>query len=214
MTLGEKIQQLRKTRDLSQEQLAEQLNVSRQAVSKWELGESLPDINKIIQLSKIFQVSTDYLLHDEIDSDMDIPVVKNSNNSLKNQYGMKTLFAVTTGMIIIGLIMSIVAQFTWQTLFSVSIGFIVQIISIMVFEGLKDRYATEGENQLTRKKFYLLNIWFILPFPIIILSETIFRFIPWTYRIIEKTLFTAVFYFVTCGVTTFILKKKSKINQD
>lgn len=212
MTLGEKIQQLRKTIDLSQEQLAEQLNVSRQAVSKWELGESLPDINKIIQLSKLFQVSTDYLLHDEIDSDMNIPAVKNSNNSLKGQYGMKTLFVVATGIIIIGLIMSIAAQFTWQTLFSVSIGFIVQIISIMVFESLKDRYVTEGENQLTRKKFYSLNVWFVLPFPIIILSDTIFRFIPWSYSIITAKIFKVVFYFIICRITTFILKRNSKID--
>ncbi|WP_461614994.1 helix-turn-helix domain-containing protein [Clostridium sp. Marseille-QA1073] len=212
MTLGEKIQQLRKTKNLSQEQLAEKLNVSRQAVSKWEIGESLPDINKIIQLSKIFQVSTDYLLYDEIDSDMNIPAVKNSNDSLKNQYGMKTLFIVTTGTIIIGLIMSIVAQFTWQTPFSISIGFIVQIISIMIIESLKDRYATEEGNQLTRKKFYALNVWFILPFPIIILSDIIFRFIPWSYSVIEKALFKAVFYFIICGITTFILKKNSKID--
>ena len=212
MTLGEKIQQLRKTKNLSQEQLAEKLNVSRQAVSKWEIGESLPDINKIIQLSKIFQVSTDYLLHDEIHSDMDIPAVKNSNDFLKNQYGMKTLFIVTTGTIIIGLIMSIVAQFTWQTLFSVSIGFIVQIISIMAFESLKDRYAIEGGNQLTRKKFYALNVWFILPFPIIILSDTIFRFIPWPYSIITAKIFKVVFYFIVCGITTFIIKRNSKID--
>lgn len=212
MTLGEKIQQLRKTKNLSQEQLAEKLNVSRQAVSKWEIGESLPDINRTIQLSKIFQVSTDYLLHDEIHSDMDIPAVKNSNDSLKNQYCMKTLFIVTTGTIIIGLIMSIVAQFTWQTLFSVSIGFIVQIISIMVFESLKDRYATKGGNQLTRKKFYALNVWFILPFPIIILSDSIFRFIPWPYSIATAKIFKVFFYFIVCGISIFIIKRNSKID--
>ena len=54
MTIGEKIQQLRKTNNLSQEQLAEKLAVSRQAISKWELG-SIPDTDKIIQLSRIFK---------------------------------------------------------------------------------------------------------------------------------------------------------------
>jgi transcriptional regulator with XRE-family HTH domain len=62
MNIGEKIQQLRKANNLSQEQLAVQLEVSRQAVSKWELNESTPDTDKIILISRIFSVSTDYLL--------------------------------------------------------------------------------------------------------------------------------------------------------
>ncbi|MCL2618711.1 MAG: helix-turn-helix domain-containing protein [Defluviitaleaceae bacterium] len=65
MTLAEKIQGLRKQRGMSQEQLAERVTVSRQAVSKWELGESLPDIDNVVQLSRIFEVSTDYLLSTE-----------------------------------------------------------------------------------------------------------------------------------------------------
>ena len=62
MRLSEKIQILRKQKNISQEQLAEQLNVSRQAISKWETGESLPDIENILRLSSIFDVTTDYLL--------------------------------------------------------------------------------------------------------------------------------------------------------
>ena len=64
MTLGEKIQALRKQRNISQEQLADQMNVTRQAVSKWELGESMPDIENIVRLSGVLDVSTDYLLKD------------------------------------------------------------------------------------------------------------------------------------------------------
>ena len=51
MTLGDKIHQLRKARGLSQEQLASQITVSRQAISKWELSEAMPDIDNIVQLS-------------------------------------------------------------------------------------------------------------------------------------------------------------------
>jgi len=64
MTLGEKLLQLRKSKGLSQEQLAVQITVSRQAISKWELGEAMPDTDNVVQLSKIFNVSTDYLLND------------------------------------------------------------------------------------------------------------------------------------------------------
>jgi len=62
MTLGEKIQVLRKQSGMSQEQLAEHITISRQAISRWELNESVPDIENIVQLSRIFGVSTDYLL--------------------------------------------------------------------------------------------------------------------------------------------------------
>lgn len=67
MILSEKIIHLRKQKGWSQEQLAEQLNISRQSVSKWESGTSIPDLDKIIKLSKIFEVSTDYLIKDEIE---------------------------------------------------------------------------------------------------------------------------------------------------
>ena len=62
MTLGEKIQGLRKQHSMSQEQLSAELNISRQAISKWETGESIPDVDNIVQLSHIFGVTTDYIL--------------------------------------------------------------------------------------------------------------------------------------------------------
>lgn len=66
MTLGTKLQNLRKQTGMSQETLAGQLGVSRQAVSRWELDISLPETENIIKLAKIFNVSFDYLLNDEI----------------------------------------------------------------------------------------------------------------------------------------------------
>lgn len=62
MTLSDRLQALRKSQNLSQEQLAEKLDVSRQAISKWESGQANPDINNILKLSDIYEVSTDYIL--------------------------------------------------------------------------------------------------------------------------------------------------------
>ena len=62
MNLSKKIYELRKAHGMSQEQLAEKLNVSRQSISKWESGESSPEIERLIELSDVFDVSTDYLL--------------------------------------------------------------------------------------------------------------------------------------------------------
>ena len=65
MTFGEKIQKLRKEAAMSQEELAYQLDVSRQAVSKWERDNGYPETEKIVRMSKLFSVSLDYLLNEE-----------------------------------------------------------------------------------------------------------------------------------------------------
>lgn len=62
MTIGEQIQHIRIQKGLTQERLAEMLEVSRQSVSKWELGQAIPDVEKIIRMSELFDVSTDTLL--------------------------------------------------------------------------------------------------------------------------------------------------------
>ena len=69
MILGEKITRLRKKIGWSQEDLAEKMNVSRQAVSKWESGQTIPDLDKILLLSNLFNVTTDYLLKDKIEDE-------------------------------------------------------------------------------------------------------------------------------------------------
>ena len=65
MSIGEKITMQRKIRGMSQEALANEMDVTRQAVSRWETGDATPDVDKVIQLSKLFGVSTDYLLIDD-----------------------------------------------------------------------------------------------------------------------------------------------------
>lgn len=67
MILADKIMNLRKKAGWSQEELAGKLNVTRQSVSKWESAQSIPDLDKVIQLSRIFEVSTDYLLKEEME---------------------------------------------------------------------------------------------------------------------------------------------------
>ena len=66
MIFADKLIALRKKAGYSQEELAQQLNVTRQSVSKWEGAQSVPDIEKILQISKLFGVTTDYLLKDEM----------------------------------------------------------------------------------------------------------------------------------------------------
>lgn len=74
MNLSKTIYELRKANRMSQEQLAEKMNISRQSISKWETGESLPDIDRLLELSRIFHVSIDYLLMPSEVDELTIPI--------------------------------------------------------------------------------------------------------------------------------------------
>ena len=68
MTFGEKLQSLRQKAGMSQDVLAEKLDVSRQAVSRWERNETMPETEKVILLADLFGVTTDYLLRPEVET--------------------------------------------------------------------------------------------------------------------------------------------------
>lgn len=73
MILADKITALRKKAGWSQEELAEQLGVTRQSVSKWEGAQSVPDMDKVVQMSRLFGVTTDFLLKDELSEEEPAP---------------------------------------------------------------------------------------------------------------------------------------------
>lgn len=78
MILADKIMELRKKKGWSQEELAEKLGISRQSVSKWESAASIPDIDRILALSRLFGVSTDYLLKDELEREETLEQAQNA----------------------------------------------------------------------------------------------------------------------------------------
>ena len=83
MILADKIIELRKKAGFSQEELAEKMGVSRQSVSKWEGALSIPDLDKILLMSEIFGVSTDYLLKDELGEEMPLPKEEISESTFR-----------------------------------------------------------------------------------------------------------------------------------
>ena len=86
MKLSDKIIKLRKANGWSQEDFADKLNVSRQAISRWENGTALPDAQNVLQISKLFHVTTDYLLNDDYESDRDIPAVKTATQEAEDLF--------------------------------------------------------------------------------------------------------------------------------
>ncbi|MBR2446619.1 MAG: helix-turn-helix transcriptional regulator [Clostridia bacterium] len=110
MTFAEKVFKLRRKAGLSQEELAEKLDVSRQAISRWEMGIAIPDAANLLQLSRLFDVTVDYLIKDELSSDEDIPLVKSKQADIcketkklpvmLNAVWMGTAIAVTLSVLL------------------------------------------------------------------------------------------------------------------
>ena len=119
MKLSDKILTLRKRGGMSQEELAEKLNVSRQAVSRWELGSAQPDANNILQISKLFGVTADYLLNDDYDSDNDLPKVK----KVREDHSRQILVYLVTLEVMV-LIMQFMCVFILQNVFFGVMSFI------------------------------------------------------------------------------------------
>ena len=115
MTFAEKLVQLRKREGYTQEELADRLEVSRQAISRWEMGTAVPDSSNLLQISKLFKVSADYLLNDDYESDGDIPAVQENSRTLEKKYNgiirivVGSMFAGlgAIGMFIMGIIGSV-----------------------------------------------------------------------------------------------------------
>lgn len=107
MTFGEKLQRLRKTNGLSQEQLSEKLNVSRQAISKWELG-TIPDMDNILKISRFFDCSLDYLMNNEIhdaeDKAAPVSVDVQRRDKGQNKFALRIYAGVAAGIGAIGLL--------------------------------------------------------------------------------------------------------------
>lgn len=164
MTIADRIQSLRKAKGISQEELADQIGVSRQAISKWESEQSCPELDKIILLSDYFDVTTDYLLKgieaksNAIDTPIDKPYVHE-----KNKNDAKVFAAAGTAINFMGLMGAIRVWMEKQTPSSVTLGFILMALGCFFYA----LGQITGENKaVARKWFYVLNIWFILLIPV------------------------------------------------
>jgi transcriptional regulator with XRE-family HTH domain len=116
MTFGEKIQKLRKQKGLSQEALAEKVSVTRQTISKWELGQSTPDLEYIVQISGIFGVSTDYLIKEEFVEPDALLLQKKKGFLLTERVKRHTLVALSTAALTAICVCLICDYFTSESL--------------------------------------------------------------------------------------------------
>ncbi len=153
MNTADRIQQLRKAKGLSQEQLADAVGVSRQAVSKWESGQSLPDIPKLIALSEYFEVTTDYLLRG----------IEPQPAAPAKRADARIFAAVGTTCSAIGLIAAVMLWVTVQTAVSVTVGLILMAIGCMIFA--IGQYIGDHTGAAARI-FWLPNVWILSLIPL------------------------------------------------
>ena len=178
MKLSEKIISLRKNRGYSQEELAEKLNVSRQAVSRWESGTAMPDANNILQISKLFGVTADYLLNDEYQSDCDLPKVKAVQ---KDSMGQIMIYLVTLEVMI--LLLQFMTTIILQIAFFACLSFLPFVAAIGGFEYAYRKRKDEAKEDVQefRRKFYKISAWLGLYFPVRFVVNTVARLYPRPY---------------------------------
>ncbi len=109
MNFGERIKSIRKERKLTQEQFASELHVTRQAVSNWENNKNLPDIEMLILISDVFQVSLDDLIKGE--STMKEKVIKDGSETRRARFNMISI-AVGGGLILLGVMLILIKGFS------------------------------------------------------------------------------------------------------
>lgn len=153
MNMADRIQYLRKNKGISQEELADKIGVSRQAVSKWESEQSTPDIEKVILLSDFFDVTTDYLLKG-IE-----PVPANATEKSDAR-----IFSLVGSVLnFIGLVTAIMIWKEEQTSNSVAVGLILMAVGIMTFV-IGQFIGKNKEKALFW--FWIVNVWIVILIPI------------------------------------------------
>ena len=215
MTFGEKLQALRKSRGWSQEQLAERIAVSRQAVSKWESGAAVADTENVVELSRLFGVSTDYLLHDDYDGDCDIPAVKSREAALKKQKNREMAMMVLIGVEALAFFWQLMGFLVYNSVLIPLLGMTVHIVTIIGFEaGFRGqlRYELQAQPEAEaldcRRVFYRVSVWLVSLFPIACLTRIFWFFYPRPYSNVFSYLLPLVLYAVLGSFVTWKLRKK------
>ena len=165
MNISDRIQSLRKAKGITQEQLADAVGVSRQAVSKWEAEQSVPDLERVVAMAEYFDVTTDYLLRG-IE-----PAPKKGSGS---RVSPRTMCIIATALDAAGLIIGGGLWFEYQNWLCVAVMLIFQLAAITVW------LLTKGERP---RWFLAVNVWLVSLLPCLLISSPL---MPLLYRAAAK----------------------------
>ncbi len=211
MNIADRIQHLRKSKGISQEELADKIGVSRQAVSKWESEQTSPDLDKIILMSDFFNVTTDYLLKgiEPLPKETTAPKDKPNGN----------IFAIVgTAFNFMGIIVSAMIWYEKQVETATAIGLIFVVIGCMTY-GIGMIVSDEATKHRAKQTFFSINVWTITFIPLSIAYNVLMGvggISP--YPVIRNPLVGIVaFWIIYIGIGGFvelkIIKNKKEHNQ-
>lgn len=180
MGIADRIQSLRKARGISQEELAGKIGVSRQAVSKWESGQSAPDLDKVIIMSEYFGVTTDYILKGNQSV--------TSNEEAGSILASKILYIASTAFLAIGLFCAFAGWYEEQSAESIWGSMIIQVVGVVAYfigrliSSIKAPFSINWLNIIVGSfmPVSLIVTWVVnrmpSPYPIGLFSSVVFAF--------------------------------------
>lgn len=176
MNISDRIQSLRKAKGITQEQLADAVGVSRQAVSKWEAEQSVPDLERVVAMAEYFDVTTDYILRG-IE-----PAPKKGSGS---RVSPRTMCIIATALDAAGLIIGGGLWFEYQNWLCVAVMLIFQLTAVTVW------LLTKGERP---RWFWAVNVWFVSLLPCLLISSPL---MPLLYRAAAKLPAGSAIYYLS-----------------
>lgn len=204
MKLSDRIQYLRKARGISQEGLADQLGVSRQAVSKWESEQSMPDLDKIISMSDYFEVTTDYLL-----KGIEPVVQKEEEQSIEHRrIASNICYQLSLALAGLGIILSIILADFLKISVLLTPVLIVQGVGLLV-------WGTGHNLSEVRPSFQvkLALILFLLFVPLGFLSNVLFpmgKIFPYPTSLADSLAFVTFYLILGVCISLFLKKQDWK----
>ena len=207
MNIADRIQQLRKAKGVSQEELADRIGVSRQAVSKWESEQATPDVEKILLLSDYFEVTTDYLLKGIEPVPREMPPAKEKPDA--------RIFSIAgTAFNCMGMILAAMVWHEEQTATATAIGMILYVLGCMVY-GIGMTVSDQATKAWASRSFWSVNIWVLSFLPMSLVYNILAGgFFAAPYPIpVGSMAFYGLFWIVYIGSCTgaelFLYRKKN-----
>ncbi len=207
MTIADRIQALRKARGYSQEELADKVGVSRQAVSKWESEQAVPDLDRVVIMSELFGVTTDYLL-----KGVEAPPSKAVASDPPPSAGLFSVIA--TAMVYLGVFIPIAIWYDEQdagALIVMAVFFSIGLLLFGVGQFVGDPATTAQGNRL----FWRGSIWGLTFLPLSVVHGLIFLRQPTPYPSLVHPFWAlgvlVVVWLTICGIV--MLRTKNKANR-
>lgn len=209
MIFGEKLLQLRRQAGYSQEDLAALLGVSRQAISRWELGATLPDAQNLKQLSSLFSVSIDSMLNDGMElTALGQPVPSASAEDGRKEQNRRIAFGALMGMYAAALCLGLTGWIVTQRTLATLLPMTIHIVGTVVFETVWRNHG--GILPEWRRRYYRTAIWMMAWFPCWHGSRILWHLYPRAYNIIFPMLTAGILYLAVCFCVRHSFRKKEE----